>query len=331
MRICMFGVGALGGMLAAKLHMSNANVWLFDTRAVMDELKDNGLEFTDEDGCCHRLQNLQFADPENDMSRFDYIVLALKAHQISAGLRDLKMLVDRTSVLVTIQNGIPWWYFQRHGGDLENRTLRSVDPNGDIARTLDPKQVIGCIAYPAADSKGPGFARHVEGNKLSFGELDGKRSARCKKLANEFQKAGLRARVIDDIRSETWLKVLGNLSFNPISALTRMTMQQICEFEPTRRLVSEMMYEAEQVATALNITLRLSVERRLAGAEGVGHHKTSMLQDLEAGRPMEIDALLGSIVEIGELTGVRTPTMKKVFSLAKALDLASIANRRTLA
>ena len=331
MRVCIYGVGALGGMLAARFHMADVDVWLYDTEPVMNELGKNGLEFTDEHGCSHQLQDLQLANSENDGLRFDYVILALKAHQISASLNELAAFIDDKSVLVTMQNGIPWWYFQQHDGEFENRTLQSVDPDGEIARALNARQVIGCVAYPAAETTGPGSVRHVEGNRLSFGELDGSRSARCEALADIFKQAGFRARMINDIRSETWLKALGNLSFNPVSALTRMTMLQICEFEPTKTLVSEMMYEAEQVATALNIRLRVSVERRLAGAESVGHHKTSMLQDLEAGRPMEIDALLGAIVEIGGMTGVPTPTMKRIYSLTKALDSSCQTDRQTAA
>lgn len=330
MRICVFGVGALGGMVAAKLHLADVDVHLFDTRSVMDELGKNGLRLTDENGRCHRLQSLRFVKPTSKI-HFDYVILALKAHQIPAGLRELKTIAGRESTLVTMQNGIPWWYFQRHPGEFENRVPESVDPGGEIAGALNVKQVIGSVAYPAVQSNSPGCIRHIEGNRFTFGEPDGNDSSRCETLVNVFQQAGFKARQIDDIRSEIWLKALGNLSFNPVSALTRMTMQQICEHAPSKELVTKMMYEAQQVASALNITMRVSVERRLVGAEKVGHHKTSMLQDLEAGRPMEIDALLGSVVELGQWTGVPTPTMNDVYSRAKKLDDACRVNQQTAA
>ena len=331
MRICVFGVGALGGMVAAKLHLANIEAHLFDTKAVMDELRMNGLRLTDENGNCHRLQNLKFVDPTDSKIHFDYVFLALKSHQISAALKDLKTIAGRESTLVTMQNGIPWWYFQRHPGEFENHTPESVDPGGEIASALDVRQIIGSVAYPAAQSDSPGCVRHVEGNRFTFGELDGNDSTRCESLVSIFQQAGFKARQIGDIRSEIWLKALGNLSFNPVSALTRMTMQQICEHGPSKELVSKMMYEAQQVASALDITMRVSVERRLAGAEKVGHHKTSMLQDLEAGRPMELDALLGSVVELGRWTGVPTPTMNDVYSQAKKLGDTCRVSQQTAA
>ena len=223
-------------------------------------------------------------------------------------------------MVVTVQNGIPWWYFQKTTGAYADRSLQSLDPRGLIAATIDAKRIIGCVAYPAAELVTPGIVRHIEGNTFPIGELDGTDSRRCRRISKLLVTAGLKAPVVDDIRAEIWLKSWGNLAFNPISALTHATMRQICQDDGTRAHVVNLMNEAAAIAEKLGITFQVSMERRLRGAERVGDHRTSMLQDLEAGRRLEIDAILGSIVELGDLTGVDIPNLRGLLALTMLRD-----------
>jgi 2-dehydropantoate 2-reductase len=218
-----------------------------------------------------------------------------------------------------MQNGIPYWYFHRHPGELEGTQVKSVDPNGIIERHIPCARVIGCVVYPAAELISPGVIKHVEGNRFPVGEPDGSSSDRVNRLAQCFVEGGLQAPVLDDIRGEVWLKLWGNLTFNPISALSRATLAGICQYPLSRTLARAMMTEAQSVANKLGVTFRVPLEKRIAGAERVGHHKTSMLQDVEAGRTLEIDALLGSVVELARLTDTPTPHLDTVHALTKLL------------
>jgi 2-dehydropantoate 2-reductase len=221
-----------------------------------------------------------------------------------------------------MQNGIPWWYFQRHGGEYEGKVVESVDPGGTIMHTIDPARILGCVVYPAAELSAPGVVRHIEGDRFPVGELDGRTTDRAQRVSEMFAKAGLKAPVLDDIRSEIWLKLWGNLTFNPISALSHSTLIDICQFPLSHELAASMMTEAQTIANKLGITFRLSLEKRIAGAEKVGRHKTSMLQDVEAGRDPEIDPLVGSVIELGKLTGTPTPHIETVYALVKLLAKA---------
>jgi 2-dehydropantoate 2-reductase len=223
------------------------------------------------------------------------------------------------TVVVTMQNGIPFWYFHRHGGPLDGHTVQSVDATGELARKIPPQRVLGCVVYPAADLVAPGVIQHVEGDRFPLGELDGSSSARVQAVAECFQHAGFKSPVLDNIRAEIWLKLWGNCSFNPISALAHSTLVDICEHPLARELAAEMMREAEAVATKLGITFRVTLDRRIEGAAKVGKHKTSMLQDVEAGRGPEIDALVGSVVELARLTGTPTPHIDSAYALVKLL------------
>jgi 2-dehydropantoate 2-reductase len=250
----------------------------------------------------------------------DLVVLAVKAHQVGPALDSLEAALIRDAVLLTLQNGLPWWYFQGGAAPHAARVIRAVDPRGEIARRIDPRRVVGGIAYPAAEVPVPGVIRHVEGDRIPIGELDGTQSDRCRAISELIERAGFRAPVLEDVRSEIWLKAWGNLAFNPISAITGKTMAEICRAPSTRELARRMMTDAAEIAARLQVTLRVSLEKRLAGAERVGHHKTSMLQDLEAGQPLEIDAILGSVLELGELVGAPTGTLRAVYDLACAID-----------
>jgi 2-dehydropantoate 2-reductase len=223
------------------------------------------------------------------------------------------------TVVVPMQNGIPYWYFHGHPGELAGTRLQSVDPSGVIGDNIPAQRVIGCVVYPATELIEPGVIKHVEGNRFPVGEPDGTTSQRVARVADCFVRAGLQAAVLGDIRSEIWLKLWGNMTFNPISALSRATLAGICQYPPSRALAAEMMAEAQNVAAKLGITFRVSLEKRIAGAERVGHHKTSMLQDVEAARTLEIDALLGSVIELAGLTDTPVPHLDAVYALTKLL------------
>jgi 2-dehydropantoate 2-reductase len=229
-----------------------------------------------------------------------------------------------------MQNGIPFWYFHRHGGALAGSIVRSVDPDGAIAREIPIDCVIGCVVYPASELVAPGVVKHIEGDRFPVGELDGVATERVARVSETFARAGFKAPVLADIRAEIWLKLWGNLSFNPISALTRSTLVDICQYAPTRKLAAAMMTEAQAVAQKLGIAFRVDLEKRIAGAERVGKHKTSMLQDVEAGRSPEVDALVGAVIELGRLTKTPTPHIDAVYALTKLLA-QTIADTHTTA
>jgi 2-dehydropantoate 2-reductase len=228
-------------------------------------------------------------------------------------------LFGSDTVVVPMQNGIPYWYFHRYPGALAGSQVHSVDPSGLIAKHIPCERVIGCVVYPAAELLSPGVIKHVEGNRFPVGEPDGTNSARVKRVSECFIRGGLQAPILNDIRAEIWLKLWGNLTFNPISALSRATLADICRYPPSRAVAAAMMSEAQTIANKLGITFRVSLEKRIAGAERVGHHKTSMLQDVESARTLEIDALLGSVVELARLTDTPTPHIDTVYALTKLL------------
>ena len=222
--------------------------------------------------------------------------------------------------MVPVQNGIGWWYFERHGGEHEGRRLRTLDPEGVLTGAVPAERIVGCIAYPAAEKVASGVIQHVEGDRFPVGELDGTKSDRARAVASAFTGAGFTSRVLTDIRSHLWVKAWGNLAFNPISALTGATLAGICRNEAARELAATMMDEAAEIARRLGVRIRITVEQRIAGAEKVGEHKTSMLQDVEAGRPLEVEPLIGVFVELGELTGAPTPTISSVYALVSLLN-----------
>ena len=249
----------------------------------------------------------------------DLVVLGVKAHQIAPVAGELPALFGPRTMVLTTQNGIPWWYFQRHGGPLDGTALESLDPDGTIAGAIASERIIGCIAYPAAEITAPGRLRHIEGTRFPVGELDGSVTDRVSALSGTLQRAGFKAPVLENIRSEIWLKAWGNLSFNPISALTHATLVDICRFPASRDLAARMMTEAQEVAAKLGIAFRVPLEKRIAGAERVGKHKTSMLQDAESGKALETEALIGAVVELGRLTGTPTPSIDAVLALTRLL------------
>jgi 2-dehydropantoate 2-reductase len=321
MKICIVGAGAIGGLMGVKLALSE-EVTFIARGPNLEAIANRGMKLVAEDGTEH-VVNVRATNDMQEAGEQDVVILAIKAHQIEPVARSLRAMFGENTIVVTTQNGIPWWYFQKHGGEFEGRRLESVDPNGILAETIEVRRIIGCIVYPAAELISPGVVRHIEGNRFPVGELDGAETARVKVISETFSKAGFKSPVLKDIRSEIWLKLWGNLSFNPISALTHATLGDICRFPLTRDLAANMMREAEAIANKLGIKFRVSLEKRIAGAEKVGAHKTSMLQDIESGKQVEVEALVGAVVELGRLTQRPTPHIDAVYAsvslLAKTL------------
>ena len=320
MRICVVGAGAIGGLMGAKLALSGQEVTLIDQGAHLAAIKENGLKLVMEDGAELLAKDLKATDSFDEAGTQDMVILALKAHQIEAVAPKLPALFDADTSIVTVQNGLPWWYFQRHGGEFDGRRLETLDPTGVIEANIEAERIIGCVVYPAAAVIEPGVIHHVEGDRFPVGELDGSESERAKTLCQTLIDAGFRSRVVEDIRSEIWLKAWGNLSFNPISALTHATLLDICRFPEARTLAANMMKEAQEIAEKLGIEFRHTIERRIEDAEAVGAHKTSMLQDVEARRSLEVEALIGAVIELARLTNTPSPSIDAVCACVKLLD-----------
>ena len=319
MKICVLGAGAIGGYEAVRLAQAGHAVSAVARGPHLAAIRAHGLKLVEAEQTLVAT-DLAATDRIADLDTQDVVLLALKAHQIAAGVDDLPVLLGPDTVLVTLQNGIPWWYFQKLRGPYADRVVETVDPGGVLFNAIDPNRIIGCIGYPAATIVEPGVIRHIEGNRFPVGELDGSDSDRVRIVSGLLEQADFKSRVLDDIRSEIWLKLWGNLTFNPISALTHSTLVDICQFPLTRELAAAMMTEAQVIAERLGASFRVPMERRIAGAESVGKHKTSMLQDVEAGKPLEIDGMLGVVVELAEITGVEVPTLRALYACASLLN-----------
>ncbi|MCY3663677.1 MAG: 2-dehydropantoate 2-reductase [bacterium] len=320
MRVCVVGAGAIGGLMAVRMAAAGQDVSVVARGEHLAAIRRDDLRLVEADGTEEAATGIEASDDFAALGPHDLVILALKAHQIAAVGDRLAHLYGPDTVVVPVQNGIGWWYFERHGGPHDGRRLQTLDADGVLAAAVPAERIVGCIAYPAAEKVAPGVIQHVEGDRFPLGELDGSRSERAAAIAAAFGEAGFKSRVLTDIRSHVWVKAWGNLAFNPISALTGATLAQICRNEDTRNLAAAMMTEAAEIAARLGVRIRISVEQRIAGAEKVGEHKTSMLQDAEAGRPLEVDPLVGVFVELGELTGVPTPTISSVYALVTLLN-----------
>ncbi len=319
MRIAIIGAGAIGGYVGVKLALAGNDVTFMVRGANLEAIRANGMKLVMNDGTEHVARNVKATNDYAAAGPQDLVILAMKAHQVEAVCEDVTKLFGPDTVVVTMQNGIPYWYFHKHGGELAGTPILTVDPSGAIGRAIPAERVLGCVVYPASELIAPGVVKHIEGDRFPLGELDGSTSERVTRVAAAFEQAGFKAPVLGDIRSEIWLKLWGNLTFNPISALSRATLVDICQYGPTRRLATAMMTEAQAVAHKLGITFRVPIEKRIAGAERVGKHKTSMLQDIEAQRAPEIEALVGSVVELGRLTSTPTPNIEAVYALTTLL------------
>jgi 2-dehydropantoate 2-reductase len=317
MRIAVIGAGAIGGLLAAKLAHAGEQVSVVARGATLAAIRDNGLRLIEADG--EIVARPRASSRLAELGPQDCVVLAVKAHQVADIAADVPAALAPEGAILTAQNGIPFWYFARSGGPYEGRGLQSVDPDGRIAAALPVERLLGSVVYPAAEIAAPGVIRHIEGARFTLGELDGSTTARATALSEAFQRAGFKAPVTSDLRSEIWLKLWGNATLNPVSALTRATLADILGFAPTRALIAQMMAEVKAVGEAHGIRFRLSIEKRIAGAEAIGAHKTSMLQDIEAGRAPEIEALVGSVIEMGRLAGLECPRLEAAYAMVKLL------------
>ncbi|HKI15534.1 MAG TPA: 2-dehydropantoate 2-reductase [Roseiarcus sp.] len=317
MNITVIGAGAIGGLMAVKLAAAGEAVSVVARGEHLKAIRERGLVL--KEGGEEIVARVDATDRIAEAGRPDLVVLAVKAHQAAAIAPDVASILAPSTMVVTAQNGIPWWYFFKHGGPHEGVRLKSVDPGGVIADHLPIDAIIAGIVYQAAEIESPGVIKHIEGNRFPLAEIDGLKSERVAALSRIFFNAGFKSPVIADVRAEIWTKLWGNLAFNPISALTRAMLDDICRFPATRALAAAMMREAQVVGEAFGVKFRISVEQRIAGAEGIGAHKTSMLQDIEHGRAIEIEALLGSVVELARLADVATPHLDAVYAVAKLL------------
>lgn len=313
MKVCIYGAGAIGGYLGVQLVQTGADVSLIARGAHLEAMRANGLKLLINGE--ERVVRPRCTDNPAELGPQDFIIITLKAHSITGVIEQMKPLIGPHTRIVTAVNGVPYWYFYKHGNQFEGSILESIDPGGRQWKELGPERAIGCIVYPATEIEAPGVIRHVYGDKFPLGEASGEKSADVERLAALFVAAGLQAPVLDRIRDEIWLKLWGNVCFNPISALTHATLDVICTDPATRALSKSMMQETQTIAESFGVKFRVDVERRIEGARKVGAHKTSMLQDLERGRPMEIDPLVTVVQEMGRLTGIATPAIDAVLGL----------------
>jgi|TARA_B110000091_G_scaffold214454_1_gene268021 2-dehydropantoate 2-reductase len=316
MKICIYGAGAIGGYLGAKLTEIGADVTLIARGPHYNAIKEDGLRLR-KDGK-ELVVYPRCVDTAEKAGKQDYIFVTLKAHSVPGCLDAFKVLMKDDTSFVWGVNGIPWWYFHNHPDpEFKDKKILSVDPDNSQWNDIGPEKIIGCIVNPASEVVKPGVIQHLEGDKFQLGEINGENTDRIKNLSVILEKAGFQAPIRPNIKGDIWLKLFGNLSLNPISALTTSTLVKICSDADVRDVIKNMMNEAHSIATKLGIDKPFDVERRIDAAKAVGEHKTSMLQDLERDRPMEIDALIGSVQELGRITSISTPTIDTVLALTK--------------
>ena len=315
MKVCIFGAGAIGGYIGVKLALSGTDVSFIARGPNLSAIKKNGVKLLSEGQTL--IARPMATDDPRELGPQDYVVLTVKAHSLHAIANSIQPLLGPQTVLVPAINGIPWWYFYKLPGPYENTRLKTIDPHGQLWEKLDPGRVIGCVVYPATDLIEPGVIEHTYGNRFDIGEPDGSKSQRAVAFSERMIKAGLRCPVRPRIRDNLWIKLWGNLSFNMICALTTAPLDIVTGDPATRGVARAMMLEGQTVAEKLGVSFPIDVDARIAGAAEVGRHKPSTLVDLEKGRPMEIDALLGAVVEIGRLVGVATPVCDVVLALVR--------------
>jgi 2-dehydropantoate 2-reductase len=315
MKICIYGAGAIGGFMGAELADAGADVSLIARGPHLEAMQKNGLTLIR--GDTQTVSHPKATSDPAELGAQDVVIITLKAHSVPGVVDHMQPLLGPDTAVVTAVNGIPWWYFHGAEGAHKDKRLESVDPGNKQWDGIGPERAIGCVVYPATEVAEPGVIQHIEGDRFTLGEPDGSRSERIQALSKALIAAGLKAPIRPRIRDEIWIKLWGNLSFNPISALTGETLEGICNDTATVAVVRNMMAEAAEIAEALGVRLAIDVDKRIAGAKAVGAHKTSMLQDLELGRPMEIDALVSVVQELGHLTAKPTPTIDAVLALVK--------------
>ncbi|MBO32641.1 MAG: 2-dehydropantoate 2-reductase [Rhodospirillaceae bacterium] len=318
MKICIYGAGAIGGLLGAELALAGSNVTLIARGPHLEAMQTNGLTLIKGDK--EFVTRPAARDNPAEIGPQDYVIITLKAHSVPGIVEDIRPLLGPDTAVVWAVNGVPWWYFYSLDGPYRDKRLNTVDPGGKQWEHIGPERIIGCIVYPAAEVSEPGIVQHIEGNRFSLGEPSGKKTERVQALAQEMVRAGLRAPVRTRIRDELWVKLWGNLSLNPMSALTGATLEDLCQNSETYAIIRAMMVEAQEIGEKLGVKFAIDVDQRIEGAKAVGAHKTSMLQDLERGRPMEIDALVGAVAEMGRLTGTATPMIDDI--LGQVIEVA---------
>ncbi len=317
MKICVFGAGAIGGLMAARIAAAEtAEVTIIARGPHLAAMQKNGLKLIS-DGV-ETIVHLRCVATAEEAGVQDAVIVTLKAHSLAGAAQQMQPLLGPETAIVSAVNGIPWWYFYKFGGAYDGRRVESVDADGEVSRLLAPERAIGCIVYPAADVPEPGVIQHTYGDRFTLGEPSGERTPRVEAIAKALSAAGFKAPVRPKIRDEIWVKLWGNLAFNPISALTVNTLDHLTGDPGQREVARNMMLEAQAIGEALGVRFAIDVDKRIAGAADVGAHRTSMLQDLERGRPMEIEALLGVIVEFADLTGLPSPICRTVLALVRA-------------
>ncbi|MGW0735654.1 2-dehydropantoate 2-reductase [Streptomyces sp. NPDC002851] len=317
MKVAVLGAGAIGAYVGAALHRAGADVHLIARGPHLAAMRQHGVRVLSPRGDFTARPHA--TDDPAEVGPVDHVFLGLKATSYAACGPLVRPLLQAHTTVIAAQNGIPWWYFHRHGGPHDGHRVESVDPGGAVSAVLAPERAVGCVVYAATELEGPGVVRHLEGTRFSIGEPDRSVSPRCLEFSEAMRSGGLKCPVEPELRNDIWIKLLGNISFNPISALTRATMRQMCVHGSTREVVEIMMTETLAVAEALGCKPGVSIERRLAGAERVGDHRTSTLQDLERGKPLELDVLLAAVVELAAITGVPVPTLRTVHALSDLL------------
>ncbi len=315
MRVCIYGAGAIGGYVAVQLHLAGVETSLVARGPHLEAIRKDGLRLRI--GGEERVANLPASADPQELGLQDVVIITLKAHSVPNVVDGVASLLDKDGSVVSAVNGVPWWYFYKNPGKWEDRRLETVDPGGRQWDVLKPERVIGCVVYPACEIVEPGVIAHVEGDRFSLGEPDGEKTPRIQAISDAFRSAGFKAPVRPRIRDEIWVKLWGNLTFNPLSALTGATLEQLCSDDDMLEIVRAMMTEAQTIGETLDVRFPVSLEKRIAGAKAVGAHKPSMLQDLELGRPMEIDALVSAVQELGRLTEVPTPVIDMVLTLVR--------------
>ncbi|WUD72226.1 2-dehydropantoate 2-reductase [Streptomyces sp. NBC_00510] len=327
MKIAVLGAGAIGAYVGAALHRGGADVHLIARGEHLQAIRAHGVRVNSPRG--DFVAKPHATDDPKEIGPVDYVFLGLKAHSYATSGPLISPLLDDKTAVVAGQNGIPWWYFHELAGPYEGRRIEAVDPGGATSAVLAPERAIGCVVYPATVIEAPGVIRHLEGTRFSIGEPGGGVSDRCTELSEAMIAGGLKCPVEPNLRDDIWIKLMGNVAFNPISALTRATMVDICKHPHTRRLVAQLMEETLDIAARVGSTPDISIEKRLRGAEGVGHHKTSMLQDLEAGKQLELDAIVTAVVEMADISGADAPNLRAVHAATDLLARGVTADRET--
>jgi len=317
MKVAIVGAGAIGAFLGARLARAGEEVYLIARGPHLRSMQDHGVCVRSPEGDFEAHPTA--TDDYGVVGPVDFVFLTVKAHSLTEIAPQLSPLLGQETAVVSAQNGIPWWYFQNHGGPWEGTRLESVDPGGTIARAIEPHRIIGCVVYPSAVIVQPGVIEHIEGNRFAIGELDGASSDRCKRLSNILIRAGFRAPIRRNIRHDLWVKLMGNVVFNPMSALTGVTLVEMATHPEASAVSRAAMAEADAVAHGLGVDLGVSIDQRMAGAEQVGRHKTSMLQDIEMGRPLELESVVGAVLELGDKQGIPMPHTRTLYACTKLL------------